>query len=87
MAQVPSRTQYGDRSPELAMAARNRATLCRINQPTLSHSRHCAAQAGKQTSPYERLESPIPPELGGKVSTSQQPNHQAKSRFMTRYSG
>ena len=44
MAQVPSRTQYGDSAPELAMAARNRATLCRTNQPTLTKSRHCAAQ-------------------------------------------
>jgi hypothetical protein len=82
MAQVPSYTQYGDSPPELAMAARNRATLCRINRPTLSHLRHCAAQADGQISPHQPLEAPIPPDSGGELSTSQQLNHQAKSRFL-----
>ncbi len=81
MAQVPNGTQYGDSPHVLAMAARNRATLCRINRPTLPHSRHCAAQADKQISPHQPLEAPIPPDSGGKLSTSQEPNHQAKSGF------
>ena len=81
MAQVPSRTQYGDSPHELAMAARNRATLCHINQPTLSHLRHCAAQAGGPISPQQASEAPNPPDSGGELSTSQQANHQTKSRF------